>query len=42
LAWDSEAAVRTLQALVEPQGLHSFSAKMTLQEYRAGRMMFDW
>jgi HEAT repeat protein len=42
LAWGSEAAISTLEDLVSPRGTHSLSAQMTLQEYRAGRMRFDW
>lgn len=42
LAWGSTLAVVALEALVSPRGPHSFDAEMTLSEYRAGRMRFDW
>ena len=42
LAWNSEAAVTALENLLTPRGTHSLSAEMTLREYRAGRMRFDW
>lgn len=42
LAWGSPAAVSALEELVAPRGRHSLSAEMTLQEFRAGRMRFDW
>jgi hypothetical protein len=42
LAWDSAAAAKALEELVEPRGRHSLSAEMTLQEFRAGNMRFDW
>ncbi|MBC7760688.1 MAG: DUF2019 domain-containing protein [Candidatus Saccharibacteria bacterium] len=42
LAWDSQAAIQALENLVEPRGRHSFTAETTLQEFRAGRMRFDW
>ena len=31
-----------LEGLVQPRGFHSLDAEMTLREYRAGRMRFDW
>ncbi|WP_045732381.1 DUF2019 domain-containing protein [Pseudarthrobacter chlorophenolicus] len=42
LAWNSSAAVTALEDLLTPRGTHSLSAEMTLREYRAGRMRFDW
>lgn len=42
LAWGSEAAISALEGLVSPRGTHSLSAEMTLREYRAGRLRFDW
>jgi hypothetical protein len=42
LAWDSAAAIAALEALVVPRGSHSFTAEITLQEFRAGRLRFDW
>ncbi len=42
LAWGSEEALSTLEGLVEPRGTHSLSADMTLREFRAGRVRFDW
>lgn len=42
LAWGSAEAVAALEALVQPRGFHSLDAEMTLREYRAGRMRFDW
>lgn len=42
LAWGSEAALVTLEALVDPPGPYSLDAEMSLREYRAGRMRFDW
>lgn len=42
LAWDSEAAIKALEGLIAPRGTHSLSAEMTIREYQAGRMRFDW
>jgi uncharacterized protein DUF2019 len=42
LAWDSASAIGVLEDLADPRGLHSLEAEMTLGEYRAGRMRFDW
>jgi len=42
LAWGSEAAIKALEGLIAPRGTHSLIAEMTLREYRAGRMRFDW
>ena len=42
LAWNSKAAVTALENLLTPRGTHSLSAEITLREYRAGRMRFDW
>lgn len=42
LAWDSAPAVAVLEDLVDPRGFRSLEAEMTLREYRAGRMRFDW
>jgi hypothetical protein len=42
LAWDSESAIATLEGLTSPRGRHSLSAGVTLSEYRAGRLRFDW
>ena len=42
LAWGSPAAETALEKLVETPGTHSLNAEMTLREYRAGRMKFDW
>lgn len=42
LAWGSAGAVAALEGLVSPRGAHSLTAEMTLQEYKAGRMRFDW
>ncbi len=42
LAWGSTDALAVLEALIHPRGLHSLDAEMTLREYRAGRMRFDW
>ena len=42
LAWGSASAISALEGLVTPRGLHSLDAEMTLREYHAGRMRFDW
>ncbi|MBP6997263.1 MAG: DUF2019 domain-containing protein [Phycicoccus sp.] len=42
LAWGSAKAISALEGLVQPRGFHSLDAEMTLREYRAGRMRFDW
>ena len=42
LAWWPEVARRTLEALVASDGLCAFSAKMTLREFDAGRLSFDY
>ena len=42
LAWGSASAKGVLEDLVDPRGFHSLDAEMTLREYRAGRMRFDW
>lgn len=42
LAWNSSSAIRCLEGLVDPRATHSLDAEMTLQEFRAGRMRFDW
>jgi hypothetical protein len=42
LAWNSKAALTALEDLLTPRGSHSLTAEMTLREYRAGRMRFDW
>ena len=42
LAFAPCAAGEALEALINPEGDYSFTAKMTLREYRAGRMKFDW
>lgn len=42
LEWDSTEAVRALDNLASSSGSHSFTASVTLREYRAGRLRFDW
>jgi hypothetical protein len=42
LAWGSDAAVAALESLTVPRGTHSLSAETTLEEFRAGRLRFDW
>jgi hypothetical protein len=42
LAWGSEAAIEALEGLIIPRGTHSLSAEMTIRDYQAGRMRFDW
>ena len=42
LAWGSPEAIATRESLVNPRRFHSLDAEMTLREYRAGRMRFDW
>ncbi|GAA5212345.1 DUF2019 domain-containing protein [Microbacterium kyungheense] len=42
LAWDCKDAIVALEGLVEPRGPYSLDAEMTLREYRAGQMKFDW
>ncbi|WP_417563816.1 DUF2019 domain-containing protein [Microbacterium sp.] len=42
LEWVPEKAVPVLEALVSPRGTHSLSAQMTLREFHAGRLKFDW
>lgn len=42
LAFAPRPAEEALEALISTEGDYSFTAKMTLREYRAGRMKFDW
>jgi len=42
LQWGSKVGIRALSALKASKGSHSFTAEMTLREYRAGRTNFDW
>jgi hypothetical protein len=42
LEWAPELARPVIQALVTPRGPHSLSAEMTLREFEAGRLKFDW
>lgn len=42
LAWSPTVAHATLQALAESDGLYAFTAKMTLKEFDAGRLSFDY
>ncbi len=45
LLWDPEPARQVLQRLDDDRSApwqHSFSAKITLREFDAGRLKFDW
>jgi|tagenome__1003787_1003787.scaffolds.fasta_scaffold18099621_1 hypothetical protein len=42
LAWEPEAATAVLEGLANPRGTHSLSAQMTIREFQAGRLRFDW
>jgi Tfp pilus assembly protein PilN len=43
LAWEPRRAVAALEALAESnEGLTSFYARVTLSEYRKGRLRTDW
>jgi hypothetical protein len=42
LAWGSSDALEIVEGLISPRGTHSLSAEITLQQYRSGRMVFDW
>lgn len=42
LEWAPGLARPVLLDLVSPRGTHSLSAEMTLREYDAGRLKFDW
>lgn len=42
LKWASPVGVKALEALSSGNGVLAFDAKMTLREYRAGRLNLDW
>ena len=42
LAWGSESGIQAMERLATVRGIGGFEARMTLQEYRAGRLTSDW
>lgn len=42
LGWSPKKAEKALEGLAEGAGLTSFSAKITLREFRSGKLKTDW
>lgn len=42
LAWDPVSSETVLSALAESEGLHSLSAKWTLESFHRGTLNLDW
>lgn len=42
LAFDASRGKKYLKLLAKSEGLYSFDAQMTLEEFRKGHLRFDW